>query len=88
MTSEEKIKDLEQKLKEAQAIIMFYTKSGETREVRGRIIEYDVDAGPLYERYEEPICDGGVLAKRYISKYQLWEDMDIYYHPILEMSGC
>jgi len=42
MTSEEKIKDLEQKLKEAQAVIMFYTKSGETREVRGRIIEYDV----------------------------------------------
>jgi hypothetical protein len=88
MTNKEKIKDLEQKLQEARAVIMFYTKSGETKKVQGDFCEYDVDAGAMYHSYEVPMCDGGVLAKRYIQKYDLWEDMDIYYHPILEMNGC
>ena len=34
------------------------------KEVRGKIIEYDVDAGPLYERYTVPCKDNGEKAQQ------------------------
>jgi hypothetical protein len=48
----------------------FYKHSGKTKTIRGKIIEYDVDVGPLYESYEMPYCDEGQTARRALKPFE------------------
>lgn len=45
------------------ALCFYAQRSGKTKEIRGRIIEFDPDAGPLYERTQMPLCDEGEAAE-------------------------
>lgn len=54
--------------------LAFYTYAGKTQTVRGQIIEYDVDAGPLYDYYEVPMTDDGTMARQAIAKFEEWKD--------------
>lgn len=58
-----KIKDLQKKLDIALEALEFYTHSGQVKRYRGEIIEYDPDAGPLYNYHERPYCDDGTKAR-------------------------
>lgn len=51
-----------------EALRFYASNAGKTKWVQGRMIEIDPDAGPLYERYEIPACDGGELARSLLSR--------------------
>jgi hypothetical protein len=51
------IAKLQARVKELEGELEFYATGAHVKRetIRGRVIEYDVDAGPLYEHYEEYI---------------------------------
>lgn len=55
--SQSEIESLKAVLASAVDALEFYAHSGHVRRetIRGRIIEYDVDSGPLYEHYEQHV---------------------------------
>lgn len=54
-------------LAEAIKVIKYYSHAGQTRKVKGRIIEVDPDAGPLYEYIEVPMADSGEKAREFLN---------------------
>lgn len=63
-SAEAQLAEKDARIKELENALRFYAEtSGRTQTVRGRVIEYDVDAGPLYEHYEVPLCDDGTVAR-------------------------
>lgn len=60
----------EKSAKLLEALEFYKNTSGKTKRIKGRMIEVDPDAGPLYDYYEVPICDNGETASAAIAAYK------------------
>jgi hypothetical protein len=59
------------RLDEAENVIRYYTKNGQTKRVQNGIIEFDVDAGPLYDYKYISYTDEGQTAKEYLERHKI-----------------